>query len=310
MKPFLMLLELVFIFRMSKILIIDLYGILFRSYYGVPEIRVEKVNYNGVFGTLKSLLAILKNVQYDKLFIAKDSGKETFRSKIFQEYKKNRPSCPEDLKPQFKILDDFIDSMGIFSLRVDGYEADDIIASASFLATKNNDEVIISTLDKDLMQLVKDGIKLYNYKTNSFIDEEKVFACFGVKPSQISDYLALIGDSSDNISGVKGIGEKKAIFLLNMFENLNDIYSNLDQISDKKIVSLLKEGQGDAFLSLKLTKLEPFSEINDKINLNSIAKVTLEKNLQEILKCCEKYNVKQIRNLFPKKNENGSFSFL
>ncbi|QED23294.1 5'-3' exonuclease [Candidatus Deianiraea vastatrix] len=275
----------------KTLLIIDLYGLLFRSYYALSYMPTESgININAVYGVIKSLISLFDYVSHDWVILALDGSGKGIRHEMFSEYKANRIKCPEDLIPQFAILDEFIASSDLKSLRINGYEADDIIATYTKIGKENNANVVISTSDKDLMQLVGDGVSVYSQKDRGFIHTEQVFDNFGVKPSQIVDYLALIGDTSDNIPGVNGIGRKKAQFLLNKYKNIEEIYEKIDEIDNNVIKLALINDRDNAFLSKKLASLIIIEEEGIDKNIDYFGK--FNKNSEKFINFCKKYNIK------------------
>jgi DNA polymerase-1 len=268
----------------KTILIIDIYGLLFRSYFAIKERLHNGININAIFGTLHSMINILENVHHDHIIIAADSGGKNFRHELYNDYKANRASCPEDLVPQFQILDEMINAMQISLIRMQGFEADDIIAS---ICQNVNAKCVIATHDKDLYQLVSERVCIYNSKDKSFVHQDDVVKKFGIKADFISDFLALTGDSSDNIPGVKNIGPKTAINLINEFGSINNILTNIDKLTEK--TRILIENDIDnlnlsrALASLKydidlieeVSKSGKFEMKNDKF-LSFIQKYSLE----------------------------------
>ena len=160
-----------------------------------------------------------------------DAKGKTFRNDVYKDYKANRPPMPDDLREQLKPLKEIVKAIGFPLIEIEGVEADDVIATLVKKAKENNFKAVISSLDKDLMQLVEDPIStMMNTMTHQIFDEAKVFEKFGVKPNQIRDMLALTGDASDNIPGVPKVGQKTAAKWLNEFGDLSTIKSNAEGI--------------------------------------------------------------------------------
>jgi DNA polymerase-1 len=297
----------------KNVVIIDGYGFVFRAFFSLSDFKTSKGEPVGaVYGFINMILKVLNSLQPDYLIVVFDSGKKTFRSDIYQEYKAHRKEAPEDLKPQFVVVREAVKAMNIGFAQTDGFEADDVIATYSNIAQNSNFKCIIVSSDKDLMQLTKDGVvEFYDPMKGKFLKEADVEAKFGVKPHQVRDFLSILGDASDNIPGIKGIGEKGAGELLQTFLTLENIYSNLEKISKPRLKKLLEEGREMAFLSQKLAslhfdvdvppiedfKLKPFDrgilyDFLSRYELNSI-----------IAKLVPEYNKAQV-DLFemPKKN--------
>lgn len=246
---------------MKKILLIDAFGIIFRSYYAFinrPLKNKNGENISAVFGFFKSILSILKNQNPDEILIALEGKGECFRNKIYPQYKANRSETPEDLKEQIIKIIDLIDKLGFPHFYQDGYEADDIIGTLSDLYSKKDDvQVIIFSSDKDLRQLVNEKVILCRPDpkslNNIFLDIEGIFQDMGIYPAQVADYLALTGDSSDNIPGVAGIGPKSAEALLKTWGSLDNIYKNLESVVPVGVKKKLTECRDAAFISKSLT---------------------------------------------------------
>ncbi len=242
---------------MKTLTIIDTFGFFFRNYYALPYLKSKDGFPTGLLtGFINFISTINKDHGTDYLLFALDSKEKTLRCKIDPNYKANRPKPPEDLLKQLPIAIDWIKKMGFKSLEVPGYEADDIIGTIAKDAKQKNIKVQIVTSDKDLYQLVDDDkVLIYDPMKKIKINEEACIKKFGVKPTQIVDYLAIVGDSSDNIPGVKGIGPKGARTLLKEFGSLKNIYENIDKIGNKRTKKLLEESKDNAYMSYALASL-------------------------------------------------------
>lgn len=276
-----------------KIYILDLYSIIFKNYYAIQGLRNSKAfPTNAIFGTIKSILKIIREYKVENLIIVMDTGKKTFRQEIYSEYKSNRLEAPDDLKKQFPIIKDILAKLNFKLLELDGVEADDLIFS---LVKKFYDDMIfIITSDKDLYQLINDNVKIITeskYTGINIIGRQESINKFGVSPEQMVDFLSLTGDSSDNIPGVAGIGPKRAIELLNQFGSLDNIYSSLDKIKSESVRKKIIEGKDSAYTSKKLIELKNV-EINlDKselkirnYNFDSVMPILKELELSSIIK--------------------------
>jgi len=241
---------------MKKIALIDGYGFVFRAYHSLPPLtRSDKTPVGAVYGFTNMLIKLLAGLDVSHVAVVFDSGSKTFRNEIFADYKANRPPCPEDLKPQFPLVREAAESLSLPILEKIGFEADDVIATIAKKSVEKGYEVLIVSSDKDLMQLVSPHVFMYDAMKNKFIGRNEVYEKFSVEPNQVVDVLALMGDSSDNVSGVKGIGPKTAAELINEFGTLENLLSNLDSIKQAKRQQLLIEGQEGAKLSKILVSL-------------------------------------------------------
>ncbi|MCW0346253.1 DNA polymerase I [Pantoea ananatis] len=219
----------------------------------------------GVLNMLKSLL-----VQYSPTHVAVvfDAKGKTFRDELFEHYKSHRPPMPDDLRSQIEPLHEMVRAMGLPLLAVSGVEADDVIGTLALEAEKKGHAVLISTGDKDMAQLVTPGITLINTMTNTILGPEEVEQKYGVPPSLIIDFLAMMGDSSDNIPGVPGVGEKTAQALLQGLGGMQSIYDNLDKVADlsfrgaKTMAAKLEQNRDVAFLSYQLATIKTDVELD------------------------------------------------
>ena len=251
---------------MKKIALIDGYGFVFRAYHSLPPLtRADGTPTNAVYGFTNMLIKLLAGLDVTHIAVVFDSGSKTFRNEIFSEYKANRPPCPEDLKPQFPLIRQSAEALNLVVLEKTGFEADDIIATIAKKYADENHQVLIVSSDKDLMQLVDDNILMYDAMKNKVINAKEVKEKFFVEPKKVLDVLSLIGDSSDNIPGVKGIGPKTAAELIEQFQTLENIFENLDQIKQEKRRQMLSDGKENAMLSKKLASLHYDVDTNSSL---------------------------------------------
>ena len=284
---------------MKTTLIIDTYGLFFRAYYAVKQEIKSPISgqINAIFGFLSSTLQIIQAIDHDSVIFAVDGGGKCARNDLFPEYKANRSKCPEDLIPQFNILDELLDSFGVDVIKKSGLEADDIINTLARQIESNLDQkTVIVTFDKDLCQLVTDKTCIYNPKTKSFIHQSDVIEIFGVRANQISSFLALTGDAIDNIPGVPNIGKKTAISILKDFNNIADIYNNLEKLPSKT-AKILTENKELADLSLQLTELIFDKEI-DVANYNLDKKINIKNPSQSTKDFILKHELKSFYKRF------------
>lgn len=242
---------------MKKIFLLDAVNFLFRSYYAIkPMTNSKGESTHALFGFIRSLQKIIDDFSPDYLVAVFDGpDNKKSRTNLYEHYKSNRTSMPEDLFPQLEKAFNFCKLSGIPTLMIPEVEADDTIGSIIAWAKHHSLESYICTSDKDLCQLVCPSVFLVHaHKNNQIVDESKVEELFSVKPNQIVDYLALIGDTSDNIPGVAGIGPKTASSLLAEYGSLEKILSHAEQLEGKK-GALIREGKESALLSQKLARL-------------------------------------------------------
>jgi len=255
---------------MDKIILLDGNSLSYRAYYAMPALKNKKGLYtNSVYGFTLMLEKILEDTKPKYALVAFDKGKETFRHKSYEAYKGTRDKTPSELVEQFGYVRELLDSFGIKYEEHLDYEADDIIGSYAKIAEKAGLEVIIVSGDKDLTQLASDNITVYytkrgvteiDYYTPEFINEK-----YGLTPQQIIDMKGLMGDKSDNIPGIPGVGEKTAIKLLTEYETVENVLENIDNISGKKLKERLTEGKNDAILSKKLATIFTDVPVDNKI---------------------------------------------
>lgn len=246
----------------KKIALIDGYGFVFRAYHSLPPLtRKDGTPVGAVYGFTNMLIKLLAGLHVSHAAVVFDSGSKTFRNDIYPKYKANRPPCPEDLIPQFPIIREAAESLNLAILEKIGFEADDIIATLAKQYSRKDFDVLIVSSDKDLMQLVDDKVSMYDAMKNKMISPNEVKEKFLVMPDKVLDILALVGDSSDNVPGVKGIGPKTAAELINKYDNLENIFLNLSDIKQEKRRQILQDGIENARLSKILITLKEDVEL-------------------------------------------------
>lgn len=278
---------------MKTLTIIDTFGFFFRNYYALPALRNSQGFPTGLLtGFAHFIAALKKEHDTDYVLFALDSKGKNFRHDIDPNYKANRPEAPEDFKKQLPVAISWIEKMGFKSYGEEGFEADDIIASAVKFAKHHDIKVRIVTHDKDLYQLIDDGrVVIYDPMKKIEITTEKCFEKFGVYPDQIGEYLSLVGDTADNIPGVKGIGPKGAKKLLDDFKTMEGVYANLDKVANPRIKTMLEEGKQSAYLSRRLVCLDDTLSIADKFESFHYPDA---QPLSYIVEELEKYELRQI----------------
>lgn len=248
--------------RNNKVILIDGNNIAYRAFYALPDSisTSSGIITNAVLGFTNMLLKLIEEQHPDTILCAFDSKIPTFRHKIFDRYKINRKKMPTELSSQFPLIKEVLDAFNIIYLEKDGFEADDILAGIVNSIKDEFNQIIIVTGDKDLLQLVSGNIKVMAIKkgiTDTVIfDRLKVEEKFGVKPENMKDLLALMGDSSDNIPGVPGIGPKTARLLVKKYGCLEEIYKNINKVDNPRLRELLTNNKKLAELSKELTTLK------------------------------------------------------
>ena len=248
----------------KQFLVVDGYALIYRSYFAFINRPIRDSsgrNVSAVFGFFRTLFALLKEHKPEYIAVAMDSKTPTFRHDMYPEYKATRDKTPDDLRSQIPLVEKALNGAGVSCLRQNGLEADDLIATLAHNCTMDGMECMILTGDKDLMQLIGDSVYMLRPVKGEYIrfDAQTVYNHMGVRPDQIVDYLSLIGDSSDNVPGVKGIGPKGAVKLLAEYGDLDTIYNHLNDIpagASKK----LGESRENAFLSRDLIVLQKDAE--------------------------------------------------
>ena len=241
----------------DRIFIIDGSSYLYRAYHAMPPLTASSGQPTGAIkGVTNMLMTLKKDSEGSPIIVVFDAKGKTFRNDIYKDYKANRPPMPDDLREQLQPLKEIVRAIGFPLIEIDGVEADDVIATLVKIAKEKKFKTVISSLDKDLMQLVEDPIStMMNTMTHQIFDEDKVLEKFGVKPSQIRDMLALTGDTSDNIPGVPKVGQKTAAKWLNEYGNIDEIKLNADHI--KGVVGEnLRSSLGDLDRNVELVSLK------------------------------------------------------
>ena len=240
----------------KRILIIDSYSLLYKAFFGVRRMTAsDGTPTNAVYGFVSMLSRLIKDYKPDYVFAAFDEGVPTFRHEVYADYKAGRDHMPEDMRSQIPIVMDILKAADIESLSYEGYEADDVIGSVATLCEKNSDKLYVVTGDRDSFQLVSGDVTVLYAKrgVSSLVDvnEEYIRNEYSLTPKKMIDLKALMGDSSDNIPGVKGIGEKTALSLLSEYGSLDGVYDNIENIKGK-LKDKLSEGKQSAYLSYEL----------------------------------------------------------
>src|SRR3989338_2904048 len=231
-----------------KVLLIDGNSFCYRAYYAVRDLRTSKgFPTNAVYGFITILDKMIKDLKPEGLALTFDLKGPTFRHKRYEDYKIHRQPMPEDLVLQMPVIKKVVEAYRIPIFEKEGYEADDVIGTLAKILEKAGHEVLIATADKDALQLVTQKVKVVNtQKDNQLYDEKAVKARFGVEPKRVVEIMALMGDASDNIPGVSGIGEKTAIKLIAEFGSVEGLLKSLDKIKGSTLKENLEKYQEDA----------------------------------------------------------------
>ena len=312
----------------NRIFVIDGSSYLYRAYHAMPPLSTSSGQPTGaVKGVTNMLMNLKKESDESPIVVVFDAKGKTFRNEIYQEYKANRPPMPDDLREQLKPVKDICKAIGFPLIEIEGVEADDVIATIARMAKDAKFKCVVSSLDKDLMQLVEDpDTTLMNTMKNEIFDEAKVFEKFGVKPNQIRDMLALVGDTSDNIPGVPKVGQKTAAKWLIEYGNLDGIKENAEAIKgvvgdnlrnslnelDRNVELVSLKEDVDLELSFEsLLKFNPNDEELDKL-FAELEFSAANKNKQEVPKKDAKYETilteSDLKNWISKINKSKVFA--
>ncbi|MET0088105.1 MAG: 5'-3' exonuclease H3TH domain-containing protein, partial [Sedimenticola sp.] len=239
----------------TPFILVDGSSYLFRAYHALPPLTNSRGEATGaVVGVVNMLRKLIDEYGPEHMAVVFDAPGGSFRNEMYDQYKANRPPMPDDLREQIEPLHDIVRAMGLPLLMVTGVEADDVIGTLATQASEKGMHTLISTGDKDLAQLVDGHVTLINTMNNALMDHDGVVAKFGVRPDQIIDYLALVGDSSDNIPGVPKCGPKTAAKWLGEYDNLDNLVEHADQIKGK-VGEYLRENLEQLALSRELTRI-------------------------------------------------------
>ena len=273
---------------MERLLILDSNSLMNRAFYAIPPLTTtEGVHTNAVYGFTNMLFKMKEEIKPDYIVAAFDRKAPTFRHKEYEEYKAGRKKMPPELGEQFPIIKEVLNLLAVNIYEIDGFEADDIIGTLAKFAEKNNIEVFIVTGDRDALQLATNNIKVVITKkgvTETAVYDEKSFIDeFGVTPTQYIDVKGLMGDKSDNIPGVPGVGEKTAFKLIATYGSMEGVLSNIDEISGKKLKENLETYSEQAIFSKKLATI--------------MTEVPIEFDLDDI-KSQDSYNREELKKMF------------
>ncbi|MBG3129064.1 DNA polymerase I [Proteus mirabilis] len=280
----------------NPFILVDGSSYLYRAYHAFPPLTNSQGEPTGaMYGVLNMLRSLIIQYKPSHVAVVFDAKGKTFRDELYEEYKSNRPPMPDDLREQIAPLHEMVQAMGLPLLSISGVEADDVIGTLALKAAADGRDVLISTGDKDMAQLVTPKITLINTMTNVILGPDEVKEKYGVPPELIIDFLALMGDSSDNIPGVPGVGEKTALGLLQGLGSLEDIYQQLDNIATlsfrgaKTLGAKMAEHEKVAKLSYKLATIKTDVELDKAFD----DLVVNEPNLDQLLEMFTRYEFKR-----------------
>lgn len=255
----------------SRLFLIDAHALCYRSYFAIPNLSTSKGQAtNAVYGFVNTLRKILRDHSPEYIAVCFDEGRKTHRQEKFAQYKIQRPAMPDDLITQIPIIKDIVEAYNLPCFSKEGFEADDIIATIAAKVSENDLSVVIVSDDKDMMQLVNDSIKTLGVRKDILWDEDKVKKRFGVEPHLMVDYIGLVGDSTDNLPGVMGIGETTARHLIKEYGTLENILTNIEKIKSQKIKDSLKEQKQTALLCKELALLETHVPLDFDLNMSKV----------------------------------------
>ena len=279
--------------------LVDGSSFVYRAFYALPQLtRADEKPVGAIYGFSSMLLGLLEKHESDLFCVMLDSGRKTFRKEMYPEYKANRSEMTEELRSQLPMIAEVCEAFGVPIVKKDGYEADDLLATYANRLVEKDFSVRIVSPDKDLTQLIDDKISLFDPMKSKIISSDDVLKKFGVLPSQMRFFQALVGDSSDNIPGVKGIGPVTAAKLIQQFSSLDELYEKIDFVEPKKVREKLIEHKNEAELSLKLVTLEKnieldenFDQISVQMDYNKAHAFLFENDFNSLVKRLEKKTI-------------------
>ena len=274
----------------KTVMLIDGSSLIFRAFFALPNLsNNDGVMTNGVYGFLTMYRNAFDKYKPDYVLVAFDRSSKTFRNDEYEDYKANRDKTPNELSYQFGILKDVLDSMGVKYTDLDGFEADDIVGTYARMAKEAGDEAVLITGDRDYLQLVDDNVLVYLTKKGVSDTVEytvdKIKEEYGITPKQLIDVKGLMGDKSDNIPGVDGIGEKRALEFIRKYGSIENLYDNLDEISGKKTKESLENNEAVAYMSKKIGTIVTHAPVEfeyDDLALGEVDKEGLREKFSKL----------------------------
>jgi DNA polymerase-1 len=270
----------------ETIYLLDGSSYIHRAYHAIRNLQnASGFPTNAVFGFTQMTLKLLSEKKPDYLAIVFDTKGPTFRHEIYGEYKANRPPMPEDMAVQLPFIRKVVKNLGIKMLEKPGYEADDIIGTLARVGESEGFEVVVISGDKDFRQLIRPGVSMWDTMKDKITDYDALKTAYGFEPEKFIDVMGLSGDSSDNIPGVRGVGEKTAVSLVKEFGSVGAVYENIDEIKKKKLKENLIDCKDMAFLSRELVTIERFVPMDvtlEEIRVHEPSKDELAKIFREL----------------------------
>ncbi|MBE6450507.1 MAG: DNA polymerase I [Alphaproteobacteria bacterium] len=276
----------------KKVCLIDGSGYIFRAFYALPMLNSPLgTPVNAVLGFMNMFMRLTAKINCDYCLVLFDAKRQNYRNEIYPEYKGTRKETPEELIPQFPIIRKAVEILNLNYLEMEGFEADDLIATYAKQATDKGYEAVVVSADKDLMQLIRDGVEFYDSMKDKFFTPEDVKEKFGVYPDKVVDVQALAGDSIDNVPGVPGIGIKTAAELINQFGSLDEVLTKAGEIKQNKRRETILANIENARISKKLVELKQDVEVEHAIE-DYVCKAP---NLEDVMSFIEEYDLKSLK---------------
>lgn len=276
----------------KKVCLIDGSGYIFRAFYALPVLKtLDDIPVNAVLGFMNMFMRLTAKIKCDYCLVLFDAKRQNYRNEIFPDYKGTRKETPEELIPQFPIIRKAVEALNLHHLEMEGYEADDLIATYAGKAVEKGYEVVVVSADKDLMQLIRPHVEFYDSMKDKFFTPDDVKEKFGVYPDRVVDVQALAGDAIDNVPGVPGIGLKTAAELVNQFGSLEEVLNRAGEIKQNKRRETLLSNIENAKISLELVKLKDDVDVANDIEDFACR----APKLSEVLSFVDKYELKSIK---------------
>ena len=255
--------------------LIDGSSYIFRAFFGVRQQLSTSKGFptNALYGFINMLQKVIRDEKPDYLVVAFDSPEKTFRHKIFPDYKANRDAPPEELSKQFPYFEPLVEAYGLSSIRRPGFEADDIIGTLAIKGGQEGLDVVIVSGDKDMMQLISPNVHMLDTMKNKKFMDKEVLEKFGVPPDKVIEVMGLMGDSSDNIPGVTGVGPKTAAELIQKFGSIESLYKRIEEVEKKKVKEKLERDKESAFMSRELVSIDTGMDLEFNSDLMKPGKV-------------------------------------